>query len=190
MALTAALGALWLVRHARPLVAAGVCYGRLDLPADAQANAEAARALAAQLPPAARLFASPLQRCEQLAQAVCGLRPDLTVKTEPALQEFDFGTWEGQRWDAIGAAALQAWSDDFASYRCGGAESVQMLMQRVAAALAAAEALRQSGPDVVWLTHAGVARAVLLLRQGLHCPQRADQWPSAAPAFGQGWRLP
>ena len=34
---------LWLVRHARPLVAPGICYGRLDMQADAQATADAAQ---------------------------------------------------------------------------------------------------------------------------------------------------
>ena len=41
---------LWLVRHAPPLAAQGLCYGRLNLPADAQATRDSARALAEALP--------------------------------------------------------------------------------------------------------------------------------------------
>lgn len=42
---------LWLVRHARPEVAPGLCYGRLDVAADARHSRESARLLAQALPP-------------------------------------------------------------------------------------------------------------------------------------------
>ncbi|MCW8168906.1 phosphoglycerate kinase, partial [Verminephrobacter aporrectodeae subsp. tuberculatae] len=58
---------LWLVRHAAALVAPGICYGALDLPADATATRSAAARLAAALPSQPRVFHSPLQRCAQLA---------------------------------------------------------------------------------------------------------------------------
>ncbi|MEY4736995.1 MAG: hypothetical protein RL302_1314, partial [Pseudomonadota bacterium] len=35
-----------------------------------------------------------------------------------------------------------------------------------------------------WITHAGVARAVVVLQQGQRRVQRADQWPKDALAFG------
>ena len=44
---------------------------------------------------------------------------------------------------------------------------------------------RAAGDDVVWLTHAGVIRAAMLLAQGVREVTRADQWPSQALAFGQ-----
>jgi alpha-ribazole phosphatase len=37
---------LWVVRHARPLIAPGVCYGALDVPACPQTIRDAAEALA------------------------------------------------------------------------------------------------------------------------------------------------
>ena len=61
---------LWLVRHAQPLVAPGVCYGALDLRADPAATADSAQRLAAALPPRLSASHSPLQRCEQLAHAL------------------------------------------------------------------------------------------------------------------------
>ena len=125
---------LWLVRHAQPLVAPGVCYGRLDLPADAAATAASAQALAAALPASVRLaHHSPLQRCEQLAQALQALRPGLALKPEARLQELDFGTWEGCAWDAIGRAPVHAWTADFAHHRPGGGESLAHMLGRVAA---------------------------------------------------------
>ena len=176
---------LWLVRHAAPLVEAGTCYGALDVPADAQATQQAAQALAQALPPGAVLRSSPLQRCAQLATALCALRADLSLATDRRLREMNFGTWEGQRWDALDAAALQAWTNDFAHHRPGGGESVNGFMARVTQAWDEAASL---GTDPVWITHAGVIRAATLLHAGQVPVTQAAQWPAAACGFGQ-WQV-
>ena len=188
---------LWLVRHAPPLVEAGICYGRLDMPADAAATLEGARQLAALLPAGIRVLSSPLQRCEQLAQALQAQRPDLAYKTDARLQEMDFGQWEGRAWDEIGPAALDAWVADFALHRPGSGESVQSFMQRVAelwdeacAAAPAAGADTAADTGMLWITHAGVMRAATLLYRGIRRISRADQWPRATPGFGQWCVLP
>ena len=176
---------LWLVRHAQPLVQAGICYGRLDLPADAGATLECAGQLAALLPAGLAVIASPLQRCEQLAQALFAQRPDLAYKTDARLQEMDFGDWEGRPWQAIDRAELEAWTADFANYAAGhGGESVAVFMKRVGSAF---DALQGQG-DTLWITHAGVIRAVVLLAQGVRQIECAGQWPLDAPKYGQ-WRL-
>ena len=147
----------WLVRHAQVLLPPGICYGATDVAADAAATLSTAQALAAELPQGLPLRVSPLQRCEQLAQALQGLRPDLVYKTtEPRLAEMDFGHWEGQAWSSIPQHALDAWVADFAQHRFGGRESVAEVMHRVALAW---EASRQVGQDAAWITHAGVIRA-------------------------------
>jgi alpha-ribazole phosphatase len=173
---------LWLVRHAQPLIDAGVCYGATDVAADAAATRMAAQTLSSQLPVSTSLWVSPLQRCEQLAQAVQALRPDLACKTDHRLREMDFGCWENQRWDAIPPEAYDAWTTDFGSHRFGGQESVTEFMDRVALAWAEFQNQRQ---DKVWITHAGVIRAVSLLAQGVRQINEAAQWPAQAPGFGQ-----
>ena len=186
-------GRLWLVRHAQPLVAPGLCYGALDLPADPAATADSARRLAAALPQHISTAAhSPLQRCEQLAQALLALRPDLTLKAEPDLVEFNFGCWEGRAWDAIDRADIDAWTAQFAAYRPGGGDNLGEMLARVASALRTAQ--QQVAPeeggvgDVLWITHAGVARCVQwLLQAPTGRLPRADQWPRPAPAYGE-WR--
>jgi alpha-ribazole phosphatase len=201
---------LWLVRHAQPLIESGICYGRLDVAADAGATAECARQLAAQLPAGSRVSTSPLQRCEQLAHALLGLRPDLTCKTEASLAEMDFGEWEGRAWQAIDPAELQAWTDDFAHYAVGRhGESVTVFMARVGSVFDAldrtdsslqpqtltptlspihSQKAREPESDTLWITHAGVIRAVHLLAQGVRQIERAEQWPLNAPKYGQ-WQL-
>lgn len=172
---------LWLVRHAAPEVAPGVCYGRLDVPASAGATQQAAATLAAALPPSVRLATSPALRCRQLAEAVTALRPDLQPTEDPRLAEMDFGAWEGRLWDAIGQPAIDAWTADFFRFAPGGGESLQALMARVGAALAAAHRGRH---DSVWITHAGVIRAAGLLARGVTHLGDASQWPREGPGFG------
>ena len=175
--------ALWLVRHAPVVAPPGLCYGDTDLPADADATREAAQALAQSLPQGVRLCSSPLQRCERLAQALCALRPDLTLITDTRLREMDFGAWEAQPWDAVPRAAFDAWTADFAHGRpgeCG--ESVAEVMARVGAAW---DEARQSGGDTLWVTHAGVMRAALLWSRGVRLPATAADWPRDVLGFGQ-----
>ncbi|MEO8121923.1 MAG: alpha-ribazole phosphatase family protein [Rhodoferax sp.] len=174
---------LWLVRHAQPLIAPGVCYGATDVAADGQATLQAAHALAQTLPPGLALVSSTLQRCERLAHCLRGLRPDLAYKTDARLVEMDFGCWEGRRWDTIPQTDFDRWVADFGEHRFGGRESVQAFMQRVAGAW---DENRQTGRDAVWVTHAGVIRAATLLAQGVRQIEQAAQWPRDAPAFG-GW---
>ena len=173
---------LWLLRHGPPLVDSGICYGASDVPADSQATLRAAHVLAGQLPAGLAMRSSPLLRCRQLADALCALRRDFACSEDPRLAEMDFGRWEGRPWDAIGRHEFDAWTADFPGHRCGGGESVALLMARVGAALA--ETRRASG-DALWITHGGVVRAVRLLAAGIAVPRRADEWPRDGLGFGE-----
>jgi alpha-ribazole phosphatase len=182
---------LWLLRHAQPVVAEGLCYGRLDVPAQPDATAAAAQAMvqvwqaAALTPLPIWVQASPLQRCQQLAQALCGLLPHAKLSTHADLQEMDFGQWEGVAWADIPRTALDAWTADFGNHHFGGAESANAVLQRVGRLL---EGARIRGQDAVWVTHAGVIRAAQLWMQGVRSLQHAQQWPQSVPAYGQ-WQM-
>ena len=179
---------LWIVRHAQPLVAPGTCYGAMDMPADPAATMDSARRLARVLPQRLAVRHSPLQRCEQLAQALQALRPDLAPEPDGRLVEMDFGTWEGRAWSEIAQADIDTWTARFADHRPGGGDSLASMLRRVADALQEAQetAERQQG-DVLWISHAGVARCVQWLQDGRAAngvPPQADQWPLEAPAPG------
>ena len=57
----------------------------------------------AQLPIAVPLFSSPLLRCAEMAAML-----DAAYVRDNRLQELNFGAWEMQSWDDIGAQALAA----------------------------------------------------------------------------------
>ena len=179
--------ALWIVRHATPLIASGVCYGALDVAADTQHTLQAARALAQAIPLHCKVWVSPLQRCMQLADALSDIRPELKPHIDTRLREMDFGSWEGVAWDAIPLTAMQAWTDDFGAHRFGGVESANEVLTRVADVWDAAR--QHPDKDQVWITHAGVARAAKLLSQGIRRVDSASQWPKNAPGYGEWWRL-
>ena len=166
-----------LVRHTRPAVPAGVCYGMTDLDLAPSFDDEAA-AVVATLPRTDRLVSSPLKRCRRLAERIGAARGLVPVFDE-RLRELDFGTWEGVPWDSIPRTELDAWAADFFHARPHGGESVQMLRERVGAAIAD---YRRSGASHVVITHAGVIKAALA-RTG-----HPDGW-QAIVEFGASVRL-
>ena len=169
-----------------PLIKKGICYGQLDVPADRKATKACALELHNILPQDIAVIASPLQRCQLVASELIGLRPNLTVKKDPKLQEMHFGHWEGRAWAEIDPDELTSWTADFSYYQAGGTgESVMQFMARVAAAFDELDPEQ----DTLWITHAGVIRAATLISQGIRHISRADQWPIDAPRYGQWCKL-
>lgn len=163
---------VFLIRHPRPQVAPGICYGQLDLVAEDVAATAAV--LRAQLPPGLPLISSPLARCRALAEA---LHP--APRFAPGLMEMNFGDWEGKRWDEIGVAALDTWAADLLHHAPPGGESAAMLQARSVATL---DALAAEGlAACVVVTHAGVMRAALGHARGLP----AAEWSQLRFAYGE-----
>ncbi|WP_428102043.1 alpha-ribazole phosphatase [Candidatus Rariloculus sp.] len=154
--------AVILVRHTRPAVPKGMCYGRMDVGL-ADTFAEEAAAVLAALPSVHQVVTSPLNRCLQLAKYIAEAR-NLPIEVDGRLMELDFGRWEGRPWSAVPEADLDAWARDFMLARPHGGESIAMLRDRVAAVLSDWSARRKS---VAIVTHAGVIRAA--------CEPRTDE---------------
>lgn len=175
---------LWLQRHAPVVAAHGLCYGATNLEAHAADTLQAAERIAPWLPQGIALWSSPLRRCTALAEAIVALRPDLSVRQDLRLAEMNFGAWEGRPWSAIARTEFDAWTADFAEAPAGQhGESVRAFMARVAEAH---DEWRSGEGDALWVTHAGVLRAVTLLQSGIRCPATAADWPAGDLAFG-GW---
>lgn len=163
---------IFLIRHPRPQVAAGICYGQLDLPAIDVA--QTAAALRGQLPGNLPVISSPLQRCRRLAEA---LHP--APRIEAGLMEMHFGEWEGRHWDEIGTEALDAWAANLLHHTPPGGESAAMLQTRSVAIL---NALAAEGiAACVVVTHAGVMRTTVGHARGLP----ATEWSQLKFDYGE-----
>lgn len=141
---------VFLIRHPRPLIEPGVCYGQLDI--DCAEVDSVANELRQILPAGIPVFSSPLRRARRLAEALSE-----SVLIDPRLGEINFGAWEGQRWDAIDRGQLDAWAADVLGFIPPGGESVTALYARAQAFAASLDPdLRQ----IAVVTHAGVMRAL------------------------------
>ncbi len=143
-----------LVRHTRPAIEAGICYGRTDL-AVADTFAEESREVLASLRDADVLITSPLLRCRKLASKI-GTAFGLTPQIDERVQEIDFGSWENRPWSEIPRREIDAWADDFLHANPHGGESVSMLWERTIAAL---NDYRKSRLRHIVVTHSGVMKA-------------------------------
>lgn len=146
---------VFLIRHPRPLVEPGLCYGRLDVDCDDPLPV-AARL---QLPPGTTIFSSRLRRARRLAEALA-VPARVEIQLDARLAEIDFGDWEGRRWDDIDRNAIDDWAADVLDFTPPGGESVADLQRRV---IDFADEIKAtfSGASVALITHAGVIRALL-----------------------------
>lgn len=164
-------------RHPRPEGVAGRCIGHTDVPVDARR----AKRLAHRVRRAARregwphiVWTSPLRRCADVGRWLA--RWGWTHRVDARLCELDFGRWDGANWTEIGAAAVDAWCDDFLEGAPDGGESVAQLLERCRAMLDALP------PQACVVAHAGWLNAAHCVRDG-RTPRRAADWPPA-PAYG------
>jgi alpha-ribazole phosphatase len=148
---------VYLVRHTRPAVAPGLCYGAADVPVDAAHFTQDLPRIHAQLPHDAQLIASPLSRCAVLAQALQQLSPARTLRFDARLAEMSFGRWQGLQWDDIDRTELDAWAADFMHYNGHGGESVAQVQARV---LAIWNEPKAANSVIVLITHAGPIRII------------------------------
>lgn len=167
---------LYLIRHPRPAVAPGVCYGQTDLGLAESADVVAER-LRPLLPADYALFASPLARARLLAEALG------TPRLDPRLKEIHFGEWEGRSFDDIGQTALDAWVAEPLDFAPPGGESPRRMADR---ALDFLGELRAAAPAAaVVVAHGGPLRALAGELLGLP-PER---WLTLDFACGEVTRL-
>lgn len=155
-----------LVRHGSHDRLGRVLCGRMpgvSLSAAGRAEAEAvARRLAGS--GAATLLASPRERTAETASLIAAAL-DLTVETEPGLDEIAFGDWTGRAFDDLAADPLwSAWNMARATARPPGGESMAEAQGRVGRVL---DRLAEDGAPAILVSHGDVIRAALLKILGL-----------------------
>jgi alpha-ribazole phosphatase len=150
------------LRHTAVGVAAGTCYGQLDVPL-APSYTDDLEAVRRTLPdlPFARVISSPLQRCHQLATDIGrGF-----VEKDARLMELSFGDWEGLLWNELPRAISEHWTEDVVHRAPPAGETFLQLILRVKDFLNDPGLWKQGGPVLI-VTHAGVIRALYHLLNG------------------------
>jgi alpha-ribazole phosphatase len=159
-----------LIRHTRCAVAAGTCYGHLDVPLASTAPADIEMTLS-RVPRVDRVYSSPSQRCHSLAQALA-TRDACEIETRSPLRELNFGAWEGLQWADIPRTLSDAWAADPWNNAPPGGESESQLWQRVAQL--AAELRQLEGPRrIAVVSHGGPLRHLRCLLTGTPA---SDRW--------------
>ena len=181
-------GATWAIawRHPRTEAVECRCLGaRSDPPVDvrrARRLAHRIRAVARRAGLPRRVAVSPARRCRAVGRWL--RRFGFEVRIDARLREFDFGAWDGRRWDDVPRSELDAWCADFAGCAPGGGDSLVDFLARL-------RPLHACPPAPLLVTHGGVLSALCWLESngGAAAPSCAADWP-AAPACGQArrWR--
>lgn len=107
-----------------------------------------------------RLISSPLSRAKYFADEIGRV---INRKTEIALelQEFDFGIFEGYRYDQLkDKEEFKAWCNDYFNYEIPKGESLMSLKKRIEGFLA--ENIENSKEDFIIVSHEGVMKIIML----------------------------
>lgn len=150
---------IFLIRHTRPDIAPGICYGQLDIDVSDSFKEEAADVMN-WLPQLEIIITSPLLRTHRLAEHLA-LAQNCEVRTDARLIEKHFGTWEGRAWDDITRCEIDSWATDIMGYAQSGGESAQQVMQRVQDFISNVAQLPQQ--NIALIAHGGTIRAILAL---------------------------
>jgi alpha-ribazole phosphatase len=148
---------VYLVRHTKPYVEKGVCYGQSDLDV-VDSFAEELMNLKLHLPEKIDVvYSSPLKRCYKLASH---LTQDGITK-DARLMELNFGDWEMKKWDDINQEHLNKWMVDFVNVKVPNGESFTEMYNRIG--LFVKDLMADKHQTKVIVTHAGVIRCFVAM---------------------------
>ena len=159
---------LYLIRHTKPQVLDGVCYGQADIDVASSFDEEfevLKKKLKAIQPK--EIFSSPLQRCLKLAQASATHLNSARVMPDNRLMELNFGDWELQPWSDIPQGIVGEWTEAHIRHTPPNGESYQDLHLRAKNFLEEISE-EHEGEVLIAFTHAGVIRA--LVAEALNLP--------------------
>ena len=142
---------IYLVRHAKPLIEKGICYGKSDIEAE-MVTVEKLLELKTQLPTNAIVYCSNLKRSKQLAEQL-----QYNFTEDERLQEINFGEWELKKWDEIPEIEINPWMANFKQVAPPNGESFETLHLRTLSIL---NTFQNNTLPYILFTHAGVIRSI------------------------------
>ncbi len=150
------------IRHTKPEIEDGICYGQTDLDILPSFHDDVAR-IQKKLNhfSSSEIYTSPLKRCVKLAKAIQTNEQTLTI--DGRLKELNFGDWELMPWAEIEQRPkVKAWFEDYINIPCPNGESYVMLLTRVKGFLDDLKALHNP-EDFIVVCHAGIIIAFHVL---------------------------
>lgn len=146
---------IYLIRHTKPDIEQGICYGQSDIGVAETFEKELAKIIQYLPKNIQNVYSSPLVRCSKLAKA---LFPDHVIQFKKELMELNFGLWEMQNWNDISQIEIQPWMQDFVHVQVPAGESYLELHERV---IHCFEWIASQEKPAVIITHGGVIRSIL-----------------------------
>ena len=148
---------LTLIRHTKPAIPLGVCYGQLDVDLDESFVAEA-KDISRCISAPELIITSPLLRSRRLAEYLA-IEHGCELRARVELKEMNFGNWEGQFWNDITRDEIDAWNADVLNYIPPNGESALQMQQRVITLMQELAEYKQQ--HIVIVAHGGSIRAAL-----------------------------
>jgi alpha-ribazole phosphatase len=156
---------IYLVRHTKPSVKQGICYGHSNVDVassfvtEADCIAERLKKIQFKL-----LYSSPLLRCKKLAERLT-LNPEAIIY-DARLKELNFGYWEGKLWSEFEQTPeTLTWFADYLNVSCPGGESYLELLIRVRDFLN--DIVKPSDENILIISHTGPIRSIYSILSGI-----------------------
>jgi alpha-ribazole phosphatase len=151
---------IYLIRHTKPFIENGICYGQTDVPVDEVFFAQQAEQIISLLPhKIAAIYSSPLSRCSRLAKYIQQEKyPGVEIMNNGLLMEMNFGIWENKKWNDLDQGELGMWMKDFVDKPTPGGENYINLFAR---AIQSFEQISKNNLPAIVVTHSGVIRSIL-----------------------------
>lgn len=175
---------LYLVRHPKPELADGICYGSTDVRIPSGLETETFIRLCKVLPKHIPVYTSPLSRCANLAMRLADELGSTLPIVDARLTELHFGTWEMRPWNQIAREEIDAWANDLLHYRPGKGEKVLEMAERIVAFYDGL--IYTHAKEAAVICHAGTIRLLLARHRGLSAGEMAVQAASIEHRIAYG----
>ncbi len=150
---------IYLLRHTRPNIKTGICYGITDLELDPTSYIADITQIKESLSRVHfdAIYSSPLKRCRQAAEAFC---TEGEIILDARLKEMNFGEWEMMQWsDIFETQSGKEWFADYINCPTPRGESFSDMVRKARSFI---EEIKDNNGTVLVVTHAGFIRAAMV----------------------------
>lgn len=143
-----------IIRHTRPDIEPGICYGHTDIDLAETFEAESDSLIEKLFESYDAVYTSPLQRCSRLSKK---LKSD-ALKIDARLMEYNFGDWELMPWNEFTSDAARSWMNNYTEQAAPNGDSLICMRARVSEFWS--DLLSENHNSAAVITHSGVQRLI------------------------------